>query len=38
VQPDKVRQMKLPADVDENCKAWAQWSKCNVVDQIDSGA
>ncbi|KAK3310996.1 multicopper like protein [Chaetomium strumarium] len=38
VQRDKVRQMKLPADVEQNCQAWAQWSKHNVVDQIDSGA
>ncbi|KXX76656.1 Laccase-2 [Madurella mycetomatis] len=37
VEPEKVRQMRIPRNVEKNCKAWDQWSKHNVVEQIDSG-
>lgn len=37
VEPEKVGQMRIPRDVERNCRAWDQWSKHNVVVQIDSG-
>ncbi|AEO54598.1 laccase with copper binding domain [Thermothelomyces thermophilus ATCC 42464] len=37
VKPDEVERMEIPRDVEKNCRAWAMWSKYNVVDQIDSG-
>ncbi|KAK4168784.1 laccase lac5 [Cladorrhinum sp. PSN259] len=38
VDSKKVQRMRIPGDIQENCKAWDLWSKRNVVDQIDSGA
>ncbi|KAK4184594.1 laccase lac5 [Podospora australis] len=38
IAPKKVDQMRIPTDVQQNCRAWEQYTKHNVVDQIDSGA
>lgn len=38
VDSRKVQRMRIPGDIQDNCRAWDLWSKRNVVDQIDSGA
>ncbi|KAK4178282.1 laccase lac5 [Triangularia setosa] len=38
VEPKKVDWMRIPRDVERNCKAWDWWTRYNVVPQIDSGA
>ncbi|KAJ4298794.1 hypothetical protein N0V88_003827 [Collariella sp. IMI 366227] len=37
IEPEKIMEMNIPRDVQQNCRAWEKWSKHNVVDQIDSG-
>ena len=37
VEPELVREMRIPRDIDRNCRAWDRWTKHNVVEQIDSG-
>jgi hypothetical protein len=37
VEPKRVRRMRIPRDVERNCRAWEHWSRYNVVEQIDSG-
>ncbi|KAL0937282.1 Laccase-2-like protein 1 [Colletotrichum truncatum] len=37
VQPEKVRQLRIPAAVDQVCKDWSAWTSRNVPDVIDSG-
>ena len=37
VQPDAVKQFKIPGEVGQLCKDWDAWTKTHTPDQIDSG-
>ncbi|KAK2029673.1 multicopper oxidase [Colletotrichum zoysiae] len=37
VQPDKVKQIKLPQANLDTCTEWQAWTQKNIADQIDSG-
>lgn len=36
-RPDLVEGFQIPQNVKDTCMAWDQYTKSNVVDQIDSG-
>lgn len=37
VQPDKIRQLNVPATVAQTCRDWATYTNTDIPDQIDSG-
>ena len=37
VQPDQVKNYKIPSTSAQICRDWATWTQTNIPDQIDSG-
>lgn len=37
VQPEKVKQLRIPSAVADVCKDWSAWTQRNIPEVIDSG-
>lgn len=36
-RPEEITEMQIPSVIGQTCVDWDNWTKYNVVDQIDSG-